>query len=161
MSKTKTSKTQLLPPPAGTILLYAADGLSAWKNRLSAYLRPRTPNRAEWVPMFRQLVDSHEGLRTLQSLAEAGMRAWRCPKSALDSLRAAFRDMTLRSLMIVALEKFAATAREKVSLPDASNPSPPASPPLATPVGSASPRPGGATPRRSSRRASPPTPGLD
>lgn len=129
MSKTKTWKTHLLPPPAGTILLYAADGLSAWKNRLSACLRPRTPNRTEWVPMFRQLVDSHEGLRTLQSLAEAGMRAWRCPKSVLDSLKAAFRDMTLRSLMIVALENFAATAREKVIVSNPPNSSPPAAVP--------------------------------
>ena len=133
MSKTKTWKTLLLPPPAGTILLYAADGLSAWKNRLSACLRPRTPNRSEWVPMFRQLVDSHEGLRTLQSLAEADMRAWRCPKSLVEALRSAFRDMTLRSLMIVALENFAATEQEKATLPYSTAPDLPVSSPQPDP----------------------------
>lgn len=126
MSNARPWKAPLLPPPAGVILLYAADGLSAWKNCLSEGRRPRTPNRSLWVPMFRQLVDSHEGLRTLQSLAEAGMRAWRCPTGALDCLKAAFRDLTLRPLMISALENFAATAREKVTLPEAARPYPPA-----------------------------------
>jgi hypothetical protein len=106
----------ILPPPAGTILLYAADGLSTWRGHFNPSGRPRTPERSLWVPMFRQLVDSPEGLTTLHSMAEAGMRAWDCSEDVLACLPQAFRDITFRALSIAALEDFAATAREKVSL---------------------------------------------
>ena len=117
----------LLTPPAATILLYAADGLSVGNKHFSVSGRPKTPNRSEWVPMFRTLVNSPEGIQTLQTLAEIGMKAWDCPSDTLDCLKAAFRDITIRALLIASLENFADTAREKVvfDLPQPARPYPP------------------------------------
>src|SRR5579863_5399569 len=103
---------RLLPPPVGVILLYAADGLSVWNRSFSRSRRPRTPERAIWVPMFRQLTESPEGLRTLKALVEAGMRGWGCPEVYLACVDAAFRDIGFRARAIAALEDFADTARE-------------------------------------------------
>lgn len=109
----------LLPPPVKIILLYAADGLSVWKDRYNKAGRPRTPSRSHWVPMFRQLVETYEGLRFLQKLAETGMKAWGCKPDAFCCARCAFKDVTFRSHVIAALEDFAATAQEaqKIHLP--------------------------------------------
>lgn len=103
----------LLPPPAKIILLYAADGLSVWKDHYNKSGRPRTPNRSHWVPMFRQLVETYEGLRILQKLTETGMKAWNCHNDTLNCARDAFKDITFRSHVIAALEDFAETAQEK------------------------------------------------
>ena len=108
----------LLPPPASTILLYAADGLSAWRKNFSPAGFPRTPSRSDWVPMFRQLVESKEGMETLQNLAIAGMEAWKCPQSHIQCLNAAFRDITFRALSIAALHRFADTTLEKIVFPE-------------------------------------------
>lgn len=109
----------LLPPPVKIILLYAADGLSVWKDRYNKVGRPRTPSRSHWVPMFRQLVETYEGLRILQKLAETGMKAWGCKPDAFCCTRYAFKDVTFRSLVIAALENFAETAQEqhKIHMP--------------------------------------------
>lgn len=112
----RTRQGVVLPPPVGTILLYAADGLSSRRNDLTPAGKPRTPSRSHWVPMFRQLVDSDEGLLTLHDLADAGMRAWLCPSTIVTCLDDAFRDITFRALSIAALQHFADTAREKVTL---------------------------------------------
>jgi len=119
----RSNKLLILPPPAGTILLYAADGLSSWRGHLSPEGTPRTPSRSHWVPMFRQLVDSKEGLLTLHDLAKAGMRAWNCPPPMVGCLDDAFRDITFRAMSIAALQHFADTAPERVMLPGA-EPSP-------------------------------------
>jgi len=116
MANGKSRQPPVLPPPAGVILLYAADGLSSWRGHLSPAGWPRTPCRSLWVPMFRQLVDSDEGLKTLHALAEAGMHAWNCPSATVGCLDEAFRDITFRALSIAALQHFADTAREKVAL---------------------------------------------
>ena len=137
----------LLPPPVGIILLYAADGLSVWNRQFSRSGRPRTPERAVWVPMFRQLTESHEGLRTLKTLAVAGMRGWGCPEVYPACLDAAFRDIGFRARAIAALDDFADTARERFTIPE-----PPRHPPAANtrprretakpgPVGPTRPRP--------------------
>ncbi len=109
----------LLPPPVKIILLYAADGLSVWKDRYNKVGRPRTPSRSHWVLMFRQLVETYEGLRILQKLAETGMKAWGCKPDAFCCARCAFKDVTFRSHIIGALEDFAETAQEqhKIHLP--------------------------------------------
>lgn len=109
----------LLPPPVKIILLYAADGLSVWKDRYNKAGRPRTPSRSHWVPMFRQLVETYEGLRILQKLAETGIKAWGCQCDTLNCIRDAFKDVTFRSHVIAALEDFAETAQEqhKIHLP--------------------------------------------
>lgn len=109
----------LLPPPVKIILLYAADGLSVWKDRYNKAGRPRTPSRSHWVPMFRQLVETYEGLRILQKLAETGIKAWGCHADTLACARDAFKDVTFRSHVITALEDFADTAQEahKIHLP--------------------------------------------
>jgi hypothetical protein len=122
MANDKSRPPILLPPPAGTILLYAADGLSSWKGHLSPAGKPRTPSRSLWVPMFRQLVESREGLVTLRALAEEGMRAWECPPTMVRCLEYALRDITFRALSIAALQDFAETAREKVTLPGSEPP---------------------------------------
>lgn len=110
----------LLPPPVKVILLYAADGLSVWKDHYNKAGRPRTPSRSHWLPMFRQLVETYEGLRILQKLAETGMKAGGCSADILKCTRDAFRDITFRGLIIAALEDFAATAQEthRIILPD-------------------------------------------
>jgi hypothetical protein len=120
---------RLLPPPVGVILLYAADGLSVWNRSFSRSRRPRTPERAIWVPMFRQLTESPEGLRTLKALAEAGMRGWGCPEVYLACVDAAFRDIGFRARAIAALEDFADTARERFTVPE-----PPRHPPAAADI---------------------------
>jgi len=105
-----------LPPPAGTILLYAADGLSAKQGDLGPSGRPRTPRRSIWVPLFRDYIETDEGLGTLHSLAKDGMTAWDCSPDQLDSLVDAFADISFRALSVAALEHFAATAHEKITL---------------------------------------------
>jgi|GEM_PF-2009074 len=102
----------LLPPPAKVILLYAADGLSVWKDHYNKAGRPRTSSRSHWVPMFRQLVETYEGLRILQKLAETGMKAWGCKPDAFVCTKAAFKDIAFRALVINALENFADAAQE-------------------------------------------------
>lgn len=123
----------LLPPPAATILLYAADGLSVWRKNFSPSGNPRTPERIIWVPMFRELVKSPEGLRTLRKLAETGMQAWRCPPDTVNCLKDAFHDITIRALMLATLEHFAETARERVLLTVPPPPRPYPSPARPTP----------------------------
>jgi hypothetical protein len=114
MTKGASQRIVALPPPAGTILLYAADGLSSRQGDLSPAGRPRTPKRSIWVPIFRGYIDTDEGLDTLYSLADEGMRAWDCSPDQVNSLSDAFEDITFRALSIAALEYFAATAHEKV-----------------------------------------------
>jgi hypothetical protein len=106
----------VLPPPAGTILLYAADGLSVRQGDLSPAGRPRTPKRSTWVPLFREHLDTDEGTDTLYSLAEDGMRAWDCSPDQMNGLRRAFEDITFRALSLAALEYFAATAPTPITL---------------------------------------------
>ncbi|MDD4617077.1 MAG: hypothetical protein PHW76_08215 [Alphaproteobacteria bacterium] len=103
----------MLPPPAKAILLYAADGLSVWKSDFTKCGRPRAPSPSRWVPTFRQLIETYEGLRVLQKLAEAGMMAWSCSNDTLDCTRDAFRDVSFRALAIAALEDFAETLPQK------------------------------------------------
>jgi len=131
MENTTFGKT-LLSPPTATLLLYAADGLSVWKKQLSPKGFPRTPERDIWVPMFHELVKSDEGMKTLHNLTKIGMKAWRCPPDTVNSLKAAFNDVTIRALMIASLEYFAATARMKVILaaPPPPRPYPPPQRPL-------------------------------
>jgi hypothetical protein len=117
--------TLMLPPPVGTILLYAADGLSVRNGNLNAAGRPRTPKRSIWVPMFRNLIDTDEGLGTLYSLAEDGMRAWACSPDQVNSLNDAFMDITFRALSIAALEHLVATAHEPVVMQEPSKKSAP------------------------------------
>jgi hypothetical protein len=105
--------TRLLPPPAETILLYAADGLSKERGFLSRSGRPRTPERAVWVPLFRDLLQSSAGLESLERLAETGMRAWNVPDSMILCLNGAFRDITFRAFCLSALQRLAATANRK------------------------------------------------
>ena len=116
----------VLPPPAGTILLYAADGLASQQGHLSPAGKPQMPSRCEWVPMFRELIDSKEGLSKLHDLARAGMVAWNCPPGMIACLDDAFCDITFRALSISALEDFAETARAKVvlSVPTPRSPQP-------------------------------------
>lgn len=115
-----------MPPPLGTVLLYAADGLSVGNRGFSRSRRPRTPERAVWVPVFRQLVESPDGIQMLRGLAEAGLRAWGSPSDYYLCLDAAFRYPSFRALAIAALEDFADTARERFALPE-----PPPHPPAA------------------------------
>lgn len=149
----------LLPPPAETILLYAADGLSVWKKNFSPSGNPRTPERTVWVPMFNELVKSPEGLRTLHKLAEIGMKAWQCPPATVDCLKDAFHDITLRGLFIVNLQRLADTSRERITLPPLPNPPSPSSPPKKAPrpersqqANRAEPPPQLASPRRPPQR---------
>lgn len=109
----------LLPPPAATILLYAADGLSTWDKNFTSAGFPRTPNRSHWVPVFRDLVNSPKGIQKLHIFAETGMMAWRCHPDTVACLKAAFRDITIRALLIASLERFAVTSSEKVVMPPA------------------------------------------
>ena len=110
MTKSRSRRPAVLPPPVATILLFAADGLSSWKGSLSAAERPKAPSCLLWVPMFREFVESDEGLRILHALATAGMRAWRCPPSVIQSVDAAFGHITFRAMSIVALQHFTDTA---------------------------------------------------
>jgi hypothetical protein len=52
----------------------------------------------------------------LHALAESGMRAWNCSNDMLDTLDGAFEDITFRAMSVAALERFAVTADEKISL---------------------------------------------
>ena len=117
MSDASLPPSQLLAPPSATILLYAADGLSVWKKEFSRAGFPRTPERAIWVPMFREFLNSDEGMRTLHALTRAGMQAWRCPPETVNSLKAAFHDITLRALLLATLEDYADTGFVCVVLP--------------------------------------------
>jgi hypothetical protein len=157
MVSTKDRDHRGLPPPVATILLYAADGLSVWNRRFTVSGRPRTPERAGWAPMFRLLIESHEGVRTLKTLAETGMRGWGCPDVYLDCLDAAFRDIGFRARAIAVLEELADTARERFTLPE-----PPPRPPGADirPRPEApKPRPGGPSRPRPRPRGPRPSPG--
>jgi hypothetical protein len=113
----RRTKSVILPPPAGTILLYAADGLAASRGDLSPTGKPRTPSRDQWVPLFRGLVGSKEGLVELQGLATAGMKAWNCPPGLMRCLNDAFQDITFPTRLIATLDDLAATAREKIPEP--------------------------------------------
>lgn len=97
---------QFLAPPATTILLYAADGLAVWKEQWTPSGRPRTPALSVWVPIFHELAGSADGMCILQSLAEAGMRAWDLAPDCLNCLQAAFEDITFRSGVLAALEEY-------------------------------------------------------
>ena len=118
MTATKNSVRKLLPAPVATILLYAADGWALRHQMLSHTGKPRTPERAIWVPLFRQLAETHEGMRELKEFAAAGMRGWNCPAAYLECLDAAFRDTGFRARTIATLQNFADTAREKFPLPE-------------------------------------------
>jgi len=109
MSDAALPPASLLPPPSATILLYAADGLAVWKKHLGPKGFPRMPERAIWVPMFRELVNSEEGMHTLHTLARSGMQAWRCSPDNIKTLKSAFRDITLRALLIASLDDYADT----------------------------------------------------
>ena len=130
MSERSLPPQPLLAPPSATILLYAADGLSVWKKEFSKAGFPRTPERAIWVPMFRELLNSDEGVRTLHSLTRTGMKAWRCPPDSVNSLKAAFHDITLRVLMLATLEDYADTGFVQVLLPPAPQRRQPGTPPI-------------------------------
>jgi hypothetical protein len=112
----KNSTRKLLAAPAAIILLYAADGWALRHQMLSHTGKPRTPERTIWVPLFRQLVETHEGLGELKEFATAGMRGWNCPAVYLECLDAAFCDICFRSRVIAALHDLADTAREKFPL---------------------------------------------
>lgn len=146
MNTTKDGNARKLPAPLATILLYAADGMSVRSNYLSRAGRPRTPERAVWVPYFRQLLETPEGVRMLRALAEAGMRGWDCPPVYFDCLDAAFRGLGFRARAIAALEDFADTARERVTIPE---------PPYRPPAADIRPRPE----RRKPGSPGPPQPG--
>jgi len=122
MGRRGSKRTPILPPPAGTILLYAADGLAQSRGQLNRSGKPRTPARDQWVPLFRTLVESKEGLVELQHLATAGMQGWGCPPSLTRCLDDAFADITFRPLLIAALDDLAATARDKIVMPVPSAP---------------------------------------
>jgi hypothetical protein len=82
------------------------------------FKKPRTPERTIWVPLFRQLAETHEGLHELQEFAAARMRGCNCPAAYLECLDATFHDLGFRSRVIAALHDFADTACEKLSLPE-------------------------------------------
>jgi hypothetical protein len=126
MSDAALPPASLLPPPSATILLYAADGLAAWKEHLGPKGFPQMPARAIWVPMFRELVNSEEGMHTLHALARSGMEAWRCSPDNIHCLKSAFRDITLRALIIATLDDFAETGCIRILMPPPpSRPQPP------------------------------------
>jgi len=139
---------RLLPPPVAAILFYAAEGLSVWNRRFSPAGRPRTPERAGWCQMFRLLIESPEGLRTLRNLAMSGMLGWDCPKVYIECLDAAFRDISFKARAIAALEDLADTARERFVLPE---------PPRQAPAGDIRPLVPRTTP--ASEPPTPPRPG--
>ena len=117
MSDAALPPASLLPPPSATILLYAADGLAAWKNHIGPKGFPQMPERAIWVPMFRELVNSEEGMHTLHALTRSGMQAWRCSPENINTLKSAFRDITLRALLIATLDDYADTGGIRVLMP--------------------------------------------
>ena len=118
MTSTEAPPRKILPPPVGTILLFAADGLSVRKREFSSSGKPRPPERNVWVPKLWQYLESPEGLRTLKELAEAGIRGGNYPDVYLECVDAAFRDPRFYKLAITALEEFADTARERFALPE-------------------------------------------
>lgn len=143
-----------LSAPLATVLLYAADGLAVWNQSLSRAGRPRMPERAVWVPMFRQLVESSDGVRTLKSLAEAGLQGWGCPDVYFECLDAAFRELGLKGRIIALLDELAATARDRFVMLE---------PPHHPPAADIRPRPQKEKPRagprlRPQRRPRGPTP---
>ncbi len=135
---------QLLPPPLEVILKYAADGLSVWNGRFLPSGRPWTPPPIDYAGMFRLLVESREGRRTLRLLTEAGMRGWGCLDHYRDSLDGAFGHVSFRALAIAALEDFARTARKRFTLPEP----PPRPPANDTRPGPEPTKPGPAGPNR-------------
>jgi hypothetical protein len=151
MSDAALPPASLLPPPSATILLYAADGLSVWKKTFGPKGFPQMPERAIWVPMFRELVNSEEGMHTLHSLARSGMQAWRISPDNIHSLKSAFRDITLRALIIATLEDYADTGSIRVLMPPP--PSRPQPPTLAPRPESPKPKSSG-TPYSAPRRPS-------
>lgn len=138
MTRTTQTFSTLLPPPVATILLYAADGLAVRLRRFSPSGRPRTPERIEWVPMFRELANSADGIEALKSLAVVGMQAWDCSALLLYCLDSAFRDLGFRRSAIMVLEDLADTARERFS---------PAARPVYPPPPEVRPRTDGGKPR--------------
>ncbi len=159
MSDAALPSARLLPPPSATILLYAADGLAAWKNHIGPKGFPKMPERAIWVPMFRELVNSEEGMHTLHALTRTGMQAWRCSPDNINSLKSAFRDITLRALLIASLDDYADTGFIRILMPPP--PSRPQQPALAPRPESPKPKSGGtpySTPRRPSGQHKNPTP---
>lgn len=162
MSDPPLPPAPILPPPSAAILLYAADGLSVWKKQFSPRGYPSPPERTIWVPMFRELVNSDEGMRTLQALTRTGMQAWRCSPDSMNSLKSAFRDITLRALIIATLEDFAEAGAVKIILPVPAPPQPRVTAPAPRPESPSSPKIFTllAPPRRPRKRPKSPTPGL-
>jgi hypothetical protein len=113
----KKRRPSVLPPPAETFLLYVADGLSTWLGYKGPAEKLRTLERIFWVPMFRQLAASDDGVETLHKLAATGMRTCNCLPCLIGGLNDAFRNITFRSLSIATLHAFAETARERIHLP--------------------------------------------
>jgi hypothetical protein len=68
------------------------------------------------VPLFRDYIETDEGLGTLHSLAKDGMTAWDCSPDQMSGLVEAFADISFRALSVAALDHFAATAHEKIVL---------------------------------------------
>ncbi len=106
----------LLPPPAETILMYAAWGWAFEQGYLSRSARPKLPERTLWVPLFYDLTKIETGMSHLKELAVAGCIAWSISPSTRACLDDAFRDPRITDLLTESLLDLAATAREPFAL---------------------------------------------
>ena len=142
---------RILPPPLGTLLWFAANGLSISSDGPIRSRKPSTPELPLWVPTFREYVESPSGLQKLKLLTEAGMRAKNAPPDYFLCLEAAFRYPGFRALAITALENYADTAREPFTLREPP-PHPPAADTRPRPENSGPKSPRPTMPRRGPRR---------
>lgn len=81
---------RILPPPAATLLIYAAYGWSVHLGDYSPSGRPRQPSDASWLPKFAALLTSPDGMIGLEKLALFGMQAWEVDPAICAVLPAAF-----------------------------------------------------------------------
>jgi len=114
---------RILPPPAATLLVYAAFGWSVHLGDFSANGRPRMPPDASWLPELAALLTAPDGLAGLQELTSLGMRGWEVDASLCAVLPAAFAVPGL-------LDRFAALYPGKLDIiPPALMAAAPAKPP--------------------------------
>lgn len=73
-----------------------------------------------WVLHFWETVHAPEGIEALKPLVEAGLKAWDFPLPSPGFVDDMFHSPRFHQRIVKALKEFADTAREPLTLPDAS-----------------------------------------
>jgi hypothetical protein len=87
--------TKELPPPAKTLLVYAAYGWAAERRWFSPAGRPVMPPTGEYAPRLAALLTKPGGMDELRAYTEKGMAAWGVDPSIIAVVKPAFASPDL------------------------------------------------------------------